>query len=125
MWTGNNDNTPIKQEPGVYVAAPIWHDFFQKAFEKLNLPPESFTPPEKKTIAKPILNGEYIINGAIHSTLYYINRDDPTGPPPANPANDPMFNNWESAVRAWFGATVSTPPKQASPPPAAPPTPNP
>ncbi len=111
VWTGNNDNTPIKQEPGVYVAAPIWHAFFQQAFEKLNLPPESFTPPEKKTITKPILNGEYIINGAIHSTLYYIDRDDPTGPPPANPANDPMFNNWESAVRSWFGTKITATPK--------------
>ena len=121
VWTGNNDNTPIKQEPGVYVAAPIWRAFFQQAFEKLNLPPESFTPPEKKIVTKPILNGEYIVNGAIHSTLYYIDRDDPAGPPPTNPANDPMFNNWESAVRAWFGAATPTSPKQISSPPSSPP----
>ncbi|MBI2052378.1 MAG: transglycosylase domain-containing protein, partial [Candidatus Sungbacteria bacterium] len=107
VWVGNNDNIPIKQEPGVYVAAPIWRDFMTQAFEKLNLVPESFTPPQIKEVVKPILNGEYIINGEIHSTLYYINRNDPTGPAPANPYTDPMFNNWESAVRAWFGPIVS------------------
>ncbi|MBI4118775.1 MAG: transglycosylase domain-containing protein [Parcubacteria group bacterium] len=107
VWVGNNDNTPIKQEPGVYVAAPIWRDFMTQAFEKLNLVPESFTPPQVKEVAKPILNGQHIINGEIHSTLYYINRNDPTGSPPANPYADPMFNNWESAVRAWFGPIVS------------------
>ena len=107
VWVGNNDNTPIKQEPGVYVAAPIWRDFMSQAFEKLNLAPESFTPPQIKEISKPILNGQHIINGEIHSTLYYVNRADPTGPPPSNPYTDPMFNNWESAVRAWFGPVAS------------------
>ena len=110
VWVGNNDNTPIKQEPGVYVAAPIWRDFMVRAFDKLNLAPESFTPPQVKEVSKPILNGEHIVNSEIHSTLYYINRSDPTGPAPSNPYADPMFNNWEAAVRAWFGAakTISS-----------------
>ncbi|MDP3764736.1 MAG: PBP1A family penicillin-binding protein [bacterium] len=103
VWVGNNDNTPIKQEPGVYVAAPIWHDFMVQAFDKLNLAPESFTPPHFPEVSKPILNGQYLINGEIHSTLYYVNKDEPTGPAPANPSADPMFNNWETAVRSWFG----------------------
>ncbi len=117
LWAGNNDNTPMKQEPGVYVAAPIWRAFMERAFEKLNLPVETFTPPEKKIVAKPILNGEYIINGQVHSTLYYIDRADPTGPPPSNPANDPMFANWEAAIRARFGALV---PVVSSPSPVVP-----
>ncbi|MEK7565185.1 MAG: transglycosylase domain-containing protein [Patescibacteria group bacterium] len=104
VWVGNNDNTSIKQEPGSYVAAPIWHDFMAKAFDKLNLAPESFTPPNFPDISKPILNGKYLINGEIHSTLYYINKDDPSGSPLSNPYTDPMFNNWETAVRNWFGS---------------------
>ncbi len=126
IWVGNNDNTPIKQEPGVYVAAPIWRDFMLKAFDKLNLAPESFTPPQIKEISKPILNGQHIINGEIHSTLYYINRDDPTGSMPSNPYTDPMFNNWESAVRAWFGAVKTAAPATTTPAtPAAPVSTNP
>ncbi|MEK7174729.1 MAG: PBP1A family penicillin-binding protein [Patescibacteria group bacterium] len=114
VWVGNNDNSPIKQEPGVYVAAPIWRDFMTRAFEQLNLSPESFTPPRPREVSKPILNGQHIINSEIHSTLYYINRDDPTGPAPSNPYADPMFNNWESAVRAWFGAITKPAPKTQS-----------
>lgn len=115
VWTGNNDNSPIKQEPGVYTAAPIWHDFMAKAFDKLNLQPESFTPPEAKTVSKPILNGQYIINGEVHSTLYYVNKNDPQGPVPSNPYADPQFNNWEAAVRAWFGAQAKPAPVQTVP----------
>lgn len=103
VWTGNNDNVSINKEPGSYTTAPIWHEFMARAFAKLNLQPESFTPPDIKESTKPILNGQYIIDGQIHSTLYYLNKDDPQGPAPSNPYTDPQFNNWEAAVRAWFG----------------------
>jgi membrane peptidoglycan carboxypeptidase len=106
VWAGNNDNTPMRQEPGVYVAAPIWHEFFEEAFKKLNLAPESFTPPSPRTSDKPILNGEYVINGQIHSTLYYIDRDNPQGPVPSNPAADPQFNNWEAGVKNWLSSAA-------------------
>lgn len=113
VWTGNNDNSPINQEPGVYTTAPIWHEFMSQAFAKLNLQAESFTAPNIKPAIKPILNGQYLINGQIHSTLYYVNKEDPQGAVPSNPYADPQFNNWEAAVRAWFGA-------QAQPAPLAP-----
>ncbi len=115
VWSGNNDNTPMRRDPGAVTAAPIWHDFMEKAFAKLNLPAESFTPPEPRAISRPILNGEWFINGAIHSTLYYINRDDPLGPPPANPAADPQFANWEAGVRAWYGPVLKPAPVQQPP----------
>jgi hypothetical protein len=34
--------------------------------------------------------------------LYYIDKANPTGPPPSNPAADPMFNSWEGAVQGWM-----------------------
>lgn len=109
VWAGNNDNRPTGREPGIYIAAPIWRKFLLGAFEKLNLKTESFTPPVEKVSSKPILNGEYIVNGEIHSTLYYINKDNPQGPAPINPWSDPMLNHWESAVRAWYGAITPQP----------------
>lgn len=113
VWAGNNDNRPTGREPGIYIAAPIWRKFLLGAFEKLNLKTESFTPPVEKVSSKPILNGEYIINGEVHSTLYYINKDNPQGPAPINPWSDPMLNHWESAVRTWYGAiTPQSAPKQ-------------
>ena len=34
VWVGNNDNSPMKKEPGVVLAGPIWHNFMEKALLK-------------------------------------------------------------------------------------------
>lgn len=34
VWVGNNDNTPMLNEPGIVVAGPIWRAFMEKLFEK-------------------------------------------------------------------------------------------
>jgi len=44
VWTGNNNNTPMKQEPGSIVAAPILHNFFDKVLP--NYPKETFPDPK-------------------------------------------------------------------------------
>ena len=31
VWVGNNDNSPIEKKPGAMVAAPIFHEFMEKA----------------------------------------------------------------------------------------------
>lgn len=43
VWAGNNDNTPIKKEPGVMTAAPIWHAFLEKVLDRF--PQEKFPKP--------------------------------------------------------------------------------
>jgi membrane peptidoglycan carboxypeptidase len=41
VWAGNNDNRPMKSgSDGVFVAAPIWHDFMQQVLS--NKPNEPF-----------------------------------------------------------------------------------
>ena len=60
-------------------------------------------------VEKPILKGEYIINywsgnniyPQVHEILYYINKNDPLGPPPIDPENDSQFDNWEEPTLAW------------------------
>jgi hypothetical protein len=42
--------------------------------------------------------------GEIHTILYWIDKDNPTGPPPANPQGDPQFTLWETPIRAWVQA---------------------
>ncbi|MEK7550064.1 MAG: PBP1A family penicillin-binding protein [Patescibacteria group bacterium] len=37
-----------------------------------------------------------------HDILYYVNRKDPRGPKPENPADDSQFKNWEKAVENWY-----------------------
>jgi hypothetical protein len=42
----------------------------------------------------------------IHSILYYVDKKDPTGPPPVNPSEDSQFDNWEKAVSDWAKTNV-------------------
>lgn len=39
---------------------------------------------------------------ASHDILYYVNRDDPRGPQPDKPENDPQYKNWEKDVKDWY-----------------------
>lgn len=126
VWFGNNDNTAMEKKVAGFIAAPLWNAFFKEVFKKY--PPRDFDPPEPIKVSKPILAGkwqggnvylidkisgkratdftplEYIeekILTEIHDILYWIRKDDPLGPFPENPASDPQFNNWESAVQKW------------------------
>lgn len=46
----------------------------------------------------------------VHSILYYVDRQDPRGAPPRNPANDPQYRLWEPPVRSWAESGVASPP---------------
>ena len=131
VWAGNNDNKPMRPgAAGVYVAAPIWHDFMTQALEKF--PQEDFEEPEEVETGKPILDGtinfgpqklrvcEYrkkrycLANNSCpdhkiekrkfftgHCILYYVDKDDPLGDPPQDPTKDPQFERWERGVLEW------------------------
>ncbi|MCC7522359.1 PBP1A family penicillin-binding protein [Candidatus Uhrbacteria bacterium] len=130
VWVGNNNNDEMKRgADGSIIAAPIWQSFMKRAVK--DMPVERFVPPTPPSTSKPALLGTAFektvkvnkLNGKIatdltppefieerkqfeaHSILYYIDKDDPTGPPPANPADDPQFGNWESAVKSWVERT--------------------
>jgi len=118
-WVGNNDNSPMGGGLSGLIVTPMWRKFIDLALEKL--PEESFTQPTINRVGvKPILRGEYIDTAAlletiqnggeikvadiynnIHSILHFVDRTNPTGPAPTNPANDPQYENWEYAVQAW------------------------
>ncbi|HVM90480.1 MAG TPA: Ig-like domain-containing protein, partial [Verrucomicrobiae bacterium] len=94
-------------------------------------PVEKFTPPDPPQTTKPALLGtafeeqvkvnkltglratdltppdliEVRPNRVAHSILWFVDKDDPTGPPPTNPAQDPQFGNWEAAVTSWVTRT--------------------
>jgi membrane peptidoglycan carboxypeptidase len=101
VWAGNNDNTPMQRNgSSILAAVPIWHAFMVQALTQYAMDmfpsPATATPP-----SKPILAGDYTANNQIHTILYYVNKNDPTGPPPASPAADPQFSNWETGVINW------------------------
>jgi len=126
VWVGNNDNKQMKEKAdGSVVAAPIWNAFMKAAVKDKTL---QFTKPKPVITGKPILDGEqlpgamvkidkasgklatdftppsFIINKIykeIHSILYYVDKDNPQGPPPADPSKDPFYAAWEGAVQTW------------------------
>ena len=125
-WVGNNDNAAMGGGLSGLITTPMWREFMDIALAKL--PAESFTQPQINTAGiKPILRGQYIdtsvlfnsiepneegdgsepeinisqIYGNIHSILHFVDRSDPTGPSPFNPANDPAYANWEYGVQKW------------------------
>lgn len=98
MWVGNNENISMEKKVAGYIVAPMWRDLMNKILPDLSA--ESFTPPLPDDPGlKPIIRG--VLNGEPHSILYFVDKNDPTGPIPSNPWNDPQFNNWEYAVRMW------------------------
>ncbi len=128
-WAGNNDGRPIAKENSArQVIAPLWNAFMYETFKKY--PAENFPKPIPllDETAKPILRGfwkgnqTYFVDKIsgklatentppelreerglqdIHSILFWINKDDPTGPQPLMPSADSQFANWEYAVQKW------------------------
>ncbi len=102
VWAGNSDNTPMQKHAGSILAAvPIWSEFINTAL--LNYPMEFFNKPDEIIENnKPMMNGKYIINNQIHNILYYVDKNNPTGPQPINPELDSQYWNWELPIRNWW-----------------------
>ncbi len=131
VWVGNNDNKPMKKG-GAALAGPIWNKFISEALQ--NLPDEKFEQPNLETdrdAVKPVLRGfwqgndhfftdkisgklatadtpketkiEYVVTN-VHSVLYWVNKNDILGPPPANPSDDSEYGHFEIPVQNWWAA---------------------
>ena len=104
-WAGNNTPRPMDQQVAGFIIAPLWNEFMQEA---LVSQPQAFfgeVPPVPQDI-KPILRGEWSIETSttptIHSILHYVDRSNPRGPQPLNPASDSQYRNWEFSVQNWL-----------------------
>ncbi|PIU78849.1 MAG: penicillin-binding protein [Candidatus Moranbacteria bacterium CG_4_10_14_3_um_filter_44_15] len=132
VWAGNNNNAPMAAgADGVYVAAPIWREFMDKALANMAI--------ERFPEAKEIKTGKAVLDGTIqgeekevtvckigdgkyclandncpsekkkrkkkffsaHSILYWVDKDNPRGDVPKQPQKDPLFTAWEKGVVKW------------------------
>jgi 1A family penicillin-binding protein len=126
-WAGNNDNTPMAKKVSGLIVAPMWRAFMDQVLSSYASTTETFNKPaeENSYDLKPVLRGKWqggissitqnpnfdpnipynsveeTLTGGVHSILYWLNKDDPNGPPPTNPADDPQFTRWEYPIRIW------------------------
>ncbi|MEK7623326.1 MAG: PBP1A family penicillin-binding protein [Patescibacteria group bacterium] len=128
VWIGRTDNIPLKPGyGGSKVAGVIWNSFMKNTLS--GTPVEQFPEPPPNTATRPILRGAIggnvtvtinRVTGKIatsstpaedlvertfipaHSILHYIDKKDPSGPPPADPNSDPQYAIWETAIRDWI-----------------------
>lgn len=126
-WAGNNDNRPMEKRVAGFIVAPMWRALMDEAMKTREA--ESFTKPIMDYEGlKPVLRGQWHggqsywvdkasgklateetpeefreerFTGDVHSILFWVTKDDPRGPYPANPSSDSQFEHWEYAVQAW------------------------
>jgi penicillin-binding protein 1C len=129
VWSGNNNNTPMKKG-GAQVSGPLFNKVIKKYLDKVG--EESFPViPMPETGGAPILRGLWQggesffidkISGGLatdftpdaaklekvitntHSILYWVDKNNPTGPSPTDPYSDPQFKNWEYGVQNWISS---------------------
>jgi 1A family penicillin-binding protein len=128
VWSGNNDNTPMKR--GSAISGRLWREFMDFALTKV--PNQSFTEPfiDTSLDIKPILRGNWLggesvlidtISGKlatnltppetlkeltvtdVRNELHWIDRSNPKGPSPSNPGGR-QYENWEYPVQVWWNA---------------------
>ncbi len=104
IWAGNNDNSPMQKKVSGFIVGPAWSQFMRYALSKM--PSTTFDRTQYASADKPVLNGNWQVPGAdgrVHEILYWLNKNDPTGPQPTNPASDPQFQYWDFPVVSQFG----------------------
>ena len=143
VWVGNTTPSPMKGG-GNKLAGLIWNQFMTTSTK--NTPVETFSTPPPNDATKPVLRGANdgiklqinSANGKIatsttppgliitktylppHDILFYVNKNDPRGPAPTNPSDDPQYQNWENSLQDWIkrqqsagvGLTLEEPPTQ-------------
>ena len=106
VWAGNNDNAPMVKSIAGFIAAPMWHKAMAYALSKYPKTYFGEADPISSSVP-PMLQGNWFIpdaNGNIvpHSLLYWVDKNNPQGPPPAHPEQDPQFARWEYGIAAWY-----------------------
>ena len=90
------------------IAKPLWHEAMAYALSKY--PKTYFGEPSPIfSSVPPMLRGDWQVpdingNSVPHSLLYWTDKNNPQGPPPADPTQDSQFAYWEHGVSAWYAS---------------------
>ncbi len=135
VWSGNNRNEPMRSG-GAAVSGPIWKKFFTDVLTETPAPLfEKPLPDPEFDSLKPILRGNWMGNSVveidtitglratentppeskeertitnIQDILFWVDKDNPRGPSPKNPENDPQFRLWNPPVQSWWEKNKAT-----------------
>lgn len=66
--------------------------------------PFAQTTPEQNNSLLPYESVSENLSGGIHSILHWVDKENPRGPIPTNPASDPQYKYWEYSVQKWLQA---------------------
>ncbi len=127
-WSGNSDNSKMLKG-GSAVSGPLWHAFMNEALKVMpNEQFEEWDRPVNYDQLKPVLRGQWqggvsyfidtisgglateftpdetkkeILTTGVHDILYWVNKNDPTGPAPSDPNSDSQYHLWEPGVQKW------------------------
>lgn len=108
VWVGNNDNSKMVKSVAGFIAAPMWHEAMAYALSKY--PKTYFGEPDPIFNTVPqMLQGnwripDYLGNVAPHDLLYWTNKNNPQGPPPADQSKDPQSAYWEYGVSTYYAS---------------------
>ncbi len=133
VWVGNTNNKAMKRgADSSSTAAPIWQTFMREATK--DRPKDTFPEPQPPTTDRAAVRGNVLTKrvridtstGLLateftppnqieertylepHDLLHFMDKDDPLGEPPTNPATDPQYGAWEAGVRSWIERTNAT-----------------
>jgi penicillin-binding protein 1C len=127
-WAGNNNNHPMNDAISALIITPVWGSFMSQVAK--DFPPENFKAPLPVSAdLKPVMRGIWqggvsywidsisgkvstqytpqetrkeIVFDSVHSILQWVDKSNPLGPIPVDPAQDGQYANWEHGVRGWF-----------------------
>lgn len=132
VWVGNNDfSTMTRGADGVVVAAPIWNAYMKKMLAgtpvdtfvapkpdpvdkvmmngkyeyTVQLPIDKSTGKVIPESCRSTYPQQYITTKSfteVHDILNWVSKDDPRGPIPSNPSQNPQYANWEAPVQKWI-----------------------
>lgn len=108
IWVGNNDNAPMVKSIAGFIVAPMWHAAMAYALSKY---PKTYFGESSPILSSipPILKGDWRVPDAQgdiapHDLLYWVDKNNPRGFPPTNPAQDPQFPYWEYGISLWYSS---------------------
>ena len=126
VWVGNSPTATPMKAGGNALAGTIWNKYMREALKGERV--EYFSAPPVEEIEKAVLRGGSggitleinSITGKIasvltppnliisktflppHDILHYVDKDDPRGPIPPSPTDDPQYTTWEKALQDWI-----------------------